>query len=103
MAIKLPVPLGPCEAYLLGAVEASRFLNALAKLRGALRGVAPAERFATYAGTRSSLQPSPDLPFAVWQRLEQFLRDEDAGHTLVLEPARDVPATDRLTRHKGEA
>ncbi|MBZ0235617.1 MAG: DEAD/DEAH box helicase family protein [Deltaproteobacteria bacterium] len=75
IAIKIPVPLGPCEAHLLDEADATALSAALTHIRNVLRELPPARRCAALAAELAELDVSASLPLRVVQRLEYFLTD----------------------------
>ncbi len=80
-AIKLPVPLGGCHAWLLDTSACLDFENLLRILREAMGALEPEVRTAALAGTMDGLCPQGGLPYTVLRRLERFL--EDNGDNLI--------------------
>jgi superfamily II DNA or RNA helicase len=77
-AIKLPLPLGAHEAYLLSQKDWLVFDQCLSHLRRVLQVTPESKRFATYEAELVTLSLPAGLPLSILKRLEYFLRPEDS-------------------------
>jgi superfamily II DNA or RNA helicase len=76
LALKVPLPLGICEAHLLSADHASSFRKVIEELRHLLLETEPAKQFATLASYTAVL-PAIPIPSVVLARLERYVPEAD--------------------------
>ena len=93
MAIKVPIPLGPQEAFLLQRQPADALQSTLTSLKAALTETPPEQRLKVYAAEVALLGADLPLPTAVVQRLEWLLTSETRVLPLPPAPSPSRPDT----------
>lgn len=77
LAVKIPLPGGPNQGFLLDGPVAALFRSHVASVRTAVLQTPPEQRAATYRAHMAGLSAVPGLPLFFTERLDYFIVHED--------------------------